>query len=75
MNNNVRIRKYEEVKRNMKVLLLVDELVLHMKEKGITFNEITEDEARAFLTKNNYYMKLASYRANYAKCDTSNIDS
>lgn len=56
--------------RNMKALLSVDELVIHMKEKGITFNEITEDEAKEFLTKNNYYMKLASYRANYVKCDT-----
>ena len=56
--------------RNMKALLSVDELVIHMKEKGITFNEITEDEAKEFLTKNNYYMKLASYRSNYVKCDT-----
>lgn len=52
----------------MKRLLSVDELVDHMKEKGITFNETTEDEAKQFLTQNNYYMKLASYRLNYEKC-------
>ena len=52
----------------MKVMLTVDELIDHMKLKGITFNEISEDEARDFLTNNNYYMKLASYRANYEKC-------
>ena len=53
----------------MKSLLTVDELVVHMKEKGITFNEIAEEDAKIFLAKNNYYMKLASYRSNYSKCD------
>lgn len=53
----------------MKKMLTVDELIEHMKNKGITFREISEDDAREFLTHNNYYMKLASYRANYLKCD------
>lgn len=54
----------------MKRMLTVDELIEHMKEKGITFTEVSEDDARIFLQENNYYMKLASYRANYEKCLT-----
>lgn len=52
----------------MKMMLSVDELIEHMKIKGITFNEVSEEDAKEFLQKNNYYMKLASYRANYQKC-------
>lgn len=52
----------------MKKMLSVDELIEHMKTKGITFNEVSEEDAKEFLQKNNYYMKLASYRANYQKC-------
>lgn len=52
----------------MKTLLSVDELIEHMKKKGITFNEVSEDDAKTFLRKNNYYMKLAAYRSNYEKC-------
>ncbi len=53
----------------MKQLLTTNELISHMKEKGIRFNVINEEEAKAFLENNNYYMKLASYRTNYPKCD------
>ena len=41
-----------------------------MKNRGITFNEISENDAKQFLQNNNYYMKLAAYRANYDKCGT-----
>lgn len=41
-----------------------------MKYKGIKFKEISEEEAKIFLNNNNYYMKLASYRANYVKCQS-----
>ncbi len=51
----------------MKRMLTIDEQITHMKNKGITFKEVTEDEAKDFLSHNNYYMKLASYRANYPK--------
>lgn len=44
-----------------------DELIEHMKKKGITFKFVTESDAKKFLEENNYYMKLASYRENYAK--------
>lgn len=51
----------------MKQLQTAEELIIHMKEKGITFDIESEDKARDFLSYNNYYMKLASYRANYKK--------
>lgn len=54
----------------MKKLLSIDELIEHMKNKGITFNEVSESDAKIFLQENNYYMKLAAYRANYEKCPT-----
>lgn len=55
----------------MKLLKTSDELVLHMRNKGIKFNIVNEKEAKVFLQDNNYYMKLASYRANYDKQKTS----
>lgn len=51
----------------MKVLKSSDELVSHMKIKGIKFDIVKEENAKIFLQNNNYYMKLASYRANYDK--------
>lgn len=54
----------------MKLLLTTDQLIEHMKSKGITFNIISEEDAKNFLQKNNYYMKLASYRKNYPKYRT-----
>lgn len=54
----------------MKQLLTTNELIDHMKQKGITFNIVTEQDAKKFLSENNYYMKLASYRANYPKYKT-----
>ena len=51
----------------MKSLLTPDELIAHMKEKGIGFNIVTEDQAKDFMANSNYYMKLASYRFNYEK--------
>ena len=51
----------------MKLLKTSDELISHMKIKGIKFDIAKEEDARVFLQNNNYYMKLASYRANYDK--------
>lgn len=39
----------------------------HMKKKGISFNHITEEEALAYLQKNNNYFKLRAFRKNYDK--------
>lgn len=52
----------------MKPLLTVNELVQHMKEKGIRFELVSEEEAKDFLSNNNYFLKLAAYRSNYSKC-------
>ena len=51
----------------MKILKTSDELITHMKIKGIKFEIVKEEDAKIFLQNNNYYMKLASYRANYDK--------
>lgn len=48
-------------------MLSTDELIEHMKEKGITFKIVSESNAKEFLKQNNYYMKLAAYRTNYGK--------
>ena len=55
----------------MKQLLSIDELIEHMKKKGITFDEVSESDSKDFLQKNNNYMKLAAYRTSYEKCPTS----
>lgn len=54
----------------MKELLTTSELIEHMKKKGIKFSIVSEVDAKLFLQENNYYMKLASYRANYSKYKT-----
>ncbi len=51
----------------MKEMLSTDELIIHMKNKGIKFNIVNEESAKEFITNNNYYMKLAAYRTNYEK--------
>ena len=51
----------------MKPLLTVDQLISHMQNKGIKFEIETVENAKIFLSQNNYYMKLASYRYNYKK--------
>lgn len=48
-------------------MLNTDEIIQHMKDKGIEFNYINEAAAQEYLTNNNYYMKLAAYRTNYEK--------
>lgn len=57
-----------------KPMLTVDELIVHMKEKGILFTVITEDEAKSHLEAHNNYFKLTSYRKNYTK-KTSGINA
>lgn len=60
------VREEHEVIK-MKPLLNTEQLIEHMKKKGIKFNIVNEEQAKDFLTYNNYYMKLASYRFNYNK--------
>ena len=51
----------------MKQLLTADELIFHMERKGVAFTIDSKERAKDFLENHNYYMKLASYRANYKK--------
>ncbi len=51
----------------MKQLLSTDDLIFHMKEKGITFEYVSENEAKEFIKYHNYYLKLSAYRFNYQK--------
>ncbi len=47
--------------------LSIDEQIIHMKDKGIQFNIVSEDEAKDYLFKNNYYFRLKAYAKNYEK--------
>lgn len=51
----------------MKQLLTSQELIDHMKSKGISFDIDTGSNPQDFLEQHNYYMKLAAYRQNYNK--------
>jgi hypothetical protein len=47
--------------------LNVVQQVEHLKNKGVKFNIMNEKCAYDFLTRNNYFFKLTSYRVNYEK--------
>lgn len=53
-----------------KELFTAEQLVSHMKAKGITFKYDTEDDVCRYLNYNNNYFKLSSYRKNYSKRKT-----
>ncbi|MCD7923018.1 MAG: Abi family protein [Clostridiales bacterium] len=55
----------------MKPLLTSQQLIEHMKNKGVSFDLVSETDAKDFLEKHNYYMKLAAYRENYQKYPNS----
>ena len=50
-----------------KPMLPVDQLILHMQSKNITFSVMDVDDVKAYLDKNNNYFKLSSYRKNFSK--------
>lgn len=43
------------------------DLVEHMKSKGITFNIVSPEDAVRYMEQNNNYFRVASYRKNYNK--------
>lgn len=51
-------------------MLTSDQLVEHMKNKGILFTIITEEKAKKHLSHHNNFFKLTLYRKNYAKITT-----
>lgn len=42
-------------------------MIQHMKKKGITFNNMSEEDAKIVLKNNTYYYKVTSYRKNFKK--------
>lgn len=47
--------------------LSIDEQIVHMQVKGITFKHSDVNDAKHFLKYNNYYFKLKAYERNYDK--------
>lgn len=47
--------------------LSLDEQIEHLKDKGILFNIMNENDAKKYLEQNNNYFKLTAYRKNYDK--------
>ncbi|MBR0397646.1 MAG: Abi family protein [Eubacterium sp.] len=47
--------------------LTIDEQILDMQNKGITFDRTSIEEAKKFLRDSNYYFKLKAYGRNYDK--------
>ena len=56
-----------------KPLLTAQQLIDHMKLKGITFDHINEVDAVEYLENNNNYFRLSSYRKNYRLKKSNNI--
>ncbi|MBB5183802.1 Abi family protein [Catenisphaera adipataccumulans] len=52
---------------NIKPKLSVSEQVDRLKEKGVKFNYYSDSDAKKYLTSNNYYYKLTSFRKNFRK--------
>ena len=53
--------------RVLKPMKTADELITHLKDKGVKFTITSEDDAKKHLAKHNNYFKLSSYRKNYTK--------
>ena len=51
--------------------LTITEQISDMRQKGITFNYTSEQDAARFLKYNNYYFKLKSYGKNYDKYNST----
>ena len=51
----------------LKPMLTAQELVEHLKSKGVKFDLMGEDEARHYLAEKSYYFKAASYRRLFPK--------
>ena len=59
-------REGEAMRKPMKTS---DQLIDHLKNKGVQFGIISEDDAKKHLSQHNNYFKLSSYRKNYTKAD------
>ena len=54
--------------QKLKPMLDAEEQIKHLKEKGIKFELISEEDAERYLRDNSNYFKLTSYRKNFPKC-------
>lgn len=55
-------------------MLSVDNLITHLQDKGVQFSIMSAEDANTYLSKNNNFFKLTSYRKNYSKyTDGKNI--
>ena len=43
----------------------LDEQIDHLRHGGISFEIMSESDARRFLNENTYYFKIKAYRHNY----------
>ena len=57
----------QDMNRDKKPKLTASQLIQKLKDNGVTFNYITEEEAYIILCERNNYMRIASYRKNYPK--------
>lgn len=55
----------------MKEKLTVRQQIDHMKQKGISFDLISEEDAARYLETSTYYFKLKAFAKNYAKYQTT----
>jgi len=55
------------VYRESKPLLDTSEQITHLVCKGVKFDIVSLDDAKAYLDKNNNYFKIRAYRKNFAK--------
>lgn len=67
--NNVQVNILPKVR--MKEKLNIDEQILYMKYKGISFHHISEDNAKKILSETNFYYKLSVMRKMFQKGDNN----
>lgn len=50
-----------------KPMLSVTDLISHLQDKGVLFSIMSDTDANTYLSQNNNFFKLTSYRKNYSK--------
>ena len=53
-----------------KLILSYDEQIAHLKEKEVTFDKFSEDEAKIYLSSHNNLFRLLSYRQDFKDPDS-----
>lgn len=55
-----------------KLILSYNEQIAHLKEKGVTFDKFSEDEAKIYLSSHNNLFRLLAYRQDFKDPDSDN---